>query len=269
MKKIITIITILFIGLTLVSCSSNKENTITVAASPKPHGDILRFAGSLLKEKGFTLKVKPYSDFITPNTALTMKQVDANFFQHEPYLNDYNIEYNTDIISLAKIHIEPIGIYSKKYKSLEEVKDGATVLLSESTPDHPRLLALLINANLITLKDGVDVKTATIGDIKDNYKNLVIRADIAPATLPDVYKYDGGDLVLINSNYALAAGLNPGVDAIALEEANNNPFANIIATIPEYKDLPKIKALVDVLTSKEVAQWILDEWNNDIVPVVK
>ena len=269
MKRIFTIITILVLGFILASCSDNSENTIVVAASPKPHGEILNFAKGLLKEKGYTLEVKPYNDYIMPNKALTLKQVDANFFQHEPYLDKHNIENETDILSIAKIHIEPIGIYSKKYSSLSEVEDEATVFISSSKSDHGRLLSLLVSAGLITLKDEVNPQTSSLEDIESNPKNLKIRADIEPTSLADAYKYNQADLILINSNFALDANLNPGKDAIALESANDNPFANIIATLPEYKDSPKIQALVDVLTSKEVSEWISNKWSGDIVSFVK
>ncbi len=269
MKRIFTIITILLLGFILISCKGNSENTIVVAASPKPHGEILNFAKALLKEKGYTLEVKPYNDYIMPNQALTLKQVDANFFQHVPYLNKYNEENETDILSIANIHIEPIGIYSNKYSSLSQVEDGATVFISSSKSDHGRLLSLLVTAELITLKKGVDAQTASLSDIESNPKNLKIRADIDPTSLADAYKLNQADLILINSNFALDANLKPGRDAIALESANDNPFANIIATLPEYKDSPKIKALVEVLTSKEVSEWILNKWGGDIVPFVK
>ncbi|NLN50993.1 MAG: methionine ABC transporter substrate-binding protein [Acholeplasmataceae bacterium] len=268
MKKI-SLVLLLVLSLGLYSCSGNKENTITVAASPKPHAEILEYAKPLLKEKGYTLVVKPYNDYIMPNKALTLKQVDANFFQHEPYLNQYNADNKTNIVSIAKIHIEPIGIYSKKYSSLAEVENNAVVFISSSKSDHGRLLNLLVNANLITLKAGINPFQATLNDIAENPKNLQIRADIDPTSLVDAYKYNQADLILINSNFALDANINPGTEAIALERPNDNPFANIIATLPEYEDSPKIKALVDVLTSPAISEWILNKWNGDIVPFVE
>ena len=143
------------------------------------------------------------------------------------------------------------------------------VFISSSKSDHGRLLSLLVGAGLITLKDEVNPQTSSLEDIESNPKNLKIRADIEPTSLADAYKYNQADLILINSNFALDANLNPGKDAIALESANDNPFANIIATLPEYKDSPKIQALVDVLTSKEVSEWIPNKWSGDIVSFVK
>lgn len=271
MKKLLTLIIIILTSLTLASCTGNKDNLIVVGASPSPHAEILAYASTLLKEKGYDLEIKPFSDYITPNIALTKKQIDANFFQHEPYLDLYNKENGTDIISVAKIHIEPIGIYSKVYTSIDQVEDGATVVMSNSKADQGRLLSLLVAQGLITLKDGVDSQTAELDDIKDNPKNLVIEAKTSPELLVEVYLKKQADLVLINSNFVLEYNkvkINPGKDALVLESANDNPFANIIATIPEYKDSPKIKALVEVLTSKEVSDWILKEWSGDIVPYI-
>lgn len=267
MKKIYIVI-ILVLTLGLFSCTKNDEYKIIVAASPKPHGEILEYVKPLLKEKGYKLVIKKYNDYIMPNKALTLNQVDANFFQHEPYLNAYNSENNTNIVSVSKIHIEPIGIYSKKYNSLEEIEDGATVFISESKSDHGRLLNLLVNANLITLKQGVNPFNASLDDIDENPKNLVIRSNIDPTSLVDAYKYNQADLILINSNFALDANINPGKEAIVLETPNDNPFANIIATLEGNENSPKIKALVEVLTSKEVSDWILSKWNGDIVPYI-
>lgn len=271
MKKIITLITILLLSITLTSCTSNNDNVIVVGASPSPHAEILEFAKPLLEDLGYELEIKPFSDYITPNIALSKKQIDANFFQHVPYLDLYNSENGTDIVSVAKIHIEPIGIYSKVYNSISEVEDGALVVMSDSKADHGRLLSLLVAEGLITLKDGVDPQTAQLEDIKDNPKNLVIEATTSPELLVEVYLKKQADLVLINSNFVLEYSkedINPGTDALVLESANDNPFANIIATIPEYEDSPKIEALVSVLTSKEVSDWILEEWNGDIVPYI-
>ncbi len=265
MKKLFYGIITLLLGLSLFSCKKDNSKVIVVAASPKPHADILEFVKPLLKEKGYTLKIKRYDDYITPNQALTLKQVDANYFQHVPYLDLYNAENETNIIGVAKIHIEPIGIYSKVYNSLSEVADGAKVLISNSKADHGRLLNLLALAELIVLSEDVDPFQAQISDIVENPKNLKFE-EVDPTALTDAYEYNQGDLILINSNFALDAGLSPGEDAIALERPNDNPFANIIATLPEYADSDKIKALVEVLTSSEVAAWILENWGGDIVP---
>lgn len=268
MKKLYIVLTLL-LATVLVSCGSSK-NTIVVAASPKPHAEILEFAKPLLKEKGYTLEIKKFSDYVLPNEALTKKQVDANFFQHTPYLDSYNKEYKTDIISLGEIHIEPIGIYSKKYTNIKDVEEKATVFMSNSKTDHGRLIALLKNNGLLEIPSELDVLTLTIDDLNNNpewnIKNLDIKATIAPEMLVDAYKLEQADLVLINSNFILDAKLNPGKDSIVLEEASNNPYANVLATIPEYKDTDKIKALVEVLTSKEVREFILEKWDGDIVP---
>lgn len=269
MKKTLYIIISLLLSISLVSCHNDDKKDlekIVVAASPKPHAEILEFAKDLLAEKGYDLEIRVFSDYIMPNQALTLNQVDANFFQHEPYLDSYNKDFDTNIVSVAKIHIEPIGIYSKTYKNLDEVKNGATVAISKSKSDHGRLLNLLVNAKLITLKDGVEPFKATLEDIDQNPENLQIRADIDPQSLVQAYLYDQADLILINSNFALDANINPGTEAIILESATNNPFANIIATLEENLNSDKINALVEVLTSDKVKEFILTKWNNDIVP---
>lgn len=270
MKKFILLLTVIITAFTLVACG-DSEFTITVAASPTPHAEILELAKPLLKEKGYKLKIKKYSDYVTPNQALTKDQVDANFFQHGPYLEKYNKDYNTNILNVAKIHIEPIGIYAPKekgYKSLADVQDGDTVLLSSSKADHGRLISLLAEAKLLIFDEDFDINKATLEDIKpkNNPKNLIFKATILPELLTNAYERNQGDLILINSNFALDAGLSPGKDAIALESADGNPFSNIIATTEKYVNSDKIKAFVEVLLSDEIKQAILNKWNGDIVP---
>ncbi len=266
MKKILYSVLSLILVLSIISCKKDSSKEIVVAASRTPHSEILYFAKDILKEQGYDLKIKVYNDYIMPNQALTLNQVDANFFQHEPYLNTYNSENNTNITSVAKIHIEPIGIYSKVYTSLNDIQDGASIAISSSKSDHGRLLNLLVKSGLITLKDGVDPFQASLDDIKENPKNLSFRDNIDPTSLVDAYKYNQADLILINSNFALDAGINPGTTAIALEGVEDNPFANIIATLPENADSDKITALVNVLLSDAVKEFILNKWKGDVVP---
>jgi|SRR5690625_2806626 len=267
MKKVYILLLIL-LSVVLVSCNKN-ENEIVVAASPKPHAEILEFAKPLLKEKGYNLVIKRYNDYILPNEALTRKQVDANFFQHVPYLNTYNKENNTNIINLLEVHIEPIGIYSKTYTKISDIKDESTIYMSSSKSDHGRLITLLNNNDLLSIPKEIDTLELTIDDLKENNKawnpkNLKIDATILPEGLVEAYKHDQADLILINSNFILDANLKIS-EALILEEAKDNPYANIIATIPEYKDTDKIKALIEVLSSKEVKDFILENWNGDIV----
>ena len=269
MKKTLIVFILTLITLSVASCKVDSSKTIVVGASPNPHAVILEFAKKQLQEKGYTLEIKQFSDYITPNIALSKKQIDANFFQHQPYLDLYNKENNTDILSVAKIHIEPIGIYSKVYTKISEVKDNSLVVMSNSKADQGRLLTLLEQEGLIKLDPSVDKTSAEIKDITENPKHLKIEAKTSPELLVEVYLKKQADLVLINSNYILdykKESLNPGKDALVLEKATNNPFSNIVATIPEYESSDKIKALVEVLTSKEVSDFILKTWGGDIVP---
>lgn len=266
--KTVYILLLILLSVVLVSCNKN-ENEIVVAASPKPHAEILEFAKPLLKEKGYNLVIKRYNDYILPNEALVLKQVDANFFQHVPYLNTYNKENNTNIINLLEVHIEPIGIYSKTYTKISDIKDESTIYMSSSKSDHGRLITLLNNNDLLSIPKEIDTLELTIDDLKENNKawnpkNLKIDATILPEGLVEAYKHDQADLILINSNFILDANLKIS-EALILEEAKDNPYANIIATIPEYKDTDKIKALIEVLSSKEVKDFILENWNGDIV----
>lgn len=263
--------TILLISLTLLSgCNNNQLKKIIVAASPKPHAEILEYAKPLLREVGYDLVIKKYSDYILPNEALTRRQVDANYFQHVPYLNSYNEEYGTNNINLLEIHIEPIGIYSKTYTNINEVEDGASVYISSSKTDHGRLITLLNNNNLLSVPSTIDTQTLTIDDLVANNeawnpKKLDIKATLLPEGLVEAYRLNQADLILINSNFILDAGLKIS-EALILEEAKNNPYANILATIEEYKETARIKALVSVLSSEKIKNFILETWHGDIIP---
>jgi D-methionine transport system substrate-binding protein len=267
LQKLLLILVVLF---SIVGCGNESSHleTIKVGASPIPHALILNAAKPLLKEKGYDLVVVEFDDYVLPNKGLSSKDLDANYFQHIPYLNLYNSENNTDIISVGGIHIEPIGIYSKKYSSLTEIENGTTVVLSNSVADHGRLLSLLVDNNLITLKEGVSKYNASLNDILDNPKNLVFKADVDPGLLVTSYNYEANSIVLINTNYALSGGLNPLTDALALEEAStDNPYVNIIAVLRENEQNPKIQALVEVLTSNQIRDFILEEFGNSVIPV--
>lgn len=269
MKKIYSIIVLALFGLLLTGCQKEDPNVIKVGASPLPHAAILEYAKPLLKEKGYKLEIIEFSDYVLPNIALTNKEIIANFFQHEPYLNKYNNDNNTDIVKAASIHIEPIGIYSKVYQSLTEVKAGDKVLMSNSVSDQGRLLNLLVEAGLITLKTGVKPFDATIDDIDQNIKNLVIDASISPEMLGLAYQNNEAALILINTNFALNINLSPSTDALILEQATQtNPYSNIIAVLEENLSDPRVVALIEVLKSLEVQAWIETEFDGNVVPVI-
>ncbi|MBA4536924.1 MetQ/NlpA family ABC transporter substrate-binding protein [Bacillus aquiflavi] len=273
MKKRLSILLSFALVLVLAACGSseskdektgNKE--IIIGASNVPHAEILEEAAPLLKEKGIELKIETFQDYVLPNKALADKELDANYFQHIPYLEAQIAEHDYDFEIAGKVHLEPIGVYSKKYKSLEELPDGAEILMSNSVSDHGRILAMLEQKKLITLKEGVEKVKATVDDIEDNPKKLIFKTEYDPALLPQIYNNDEGDAILINYNYAIDAGLNPFEDAIAIEE-KDTPYVNVVAVRKGDKDKEEIKALIEVLHSKEIQDFILEKYEGGVIPV--
>lgn len=245
--------------------ASTGLKKIVVGASPTPHAEILKEAAKLLKDKGYELEIKEFSDYILPNTALADQQLDANYFQHEPYLIDFNKKKETNLVSAGAIHYEPFGIYAGKAKSLDDLKDGATVAVPNDTTNEARALLLLQAQGLIKLKDQSDI-TATQKDIAENKKNLKFREIEAAQlvrSLPDV------DIAIINGNYALQGGLKIE-DALALEESDSlsaKSYANIIAVRKGDENREDIKALVEVLKSDEIKTYIKNTFQGAVVPL--
>ncbi|MGO4107414.1 MetQ/NlpA family ABC transporter substrate-binding protein [Paenibacillus sp. YAF4_2] len=238
-----------------------KEVTLKVGASPVPHAEILNFIKPALKEKGINLEVVEFNDYVQPNTQLHEKQLDANFFQHVPYLDDFNKEHGYDLVNVAGVHFEPMGAYSKKIKSIDELKDGAKVAIPNDATNGGRALQLLAANKLITLKDGVGV-AATVHDITENPKNLKI-TEVEAATLPRVL--GEVDLDLINSNFALEADLVPTEDALFIE-SSDSPYVNILVARPDNKDSEAIKALAAALQTPDVKKFIEDTYKGAILP---
>lgn len=272
-KKITGLLGAGVLALSLAACGNgeneaggkgNKE--LVVGASNVPHAVILEEAKPLLKKEGIDLKIVKFQDYVLPNKALESKELDANYFQHIPYLESQMKENGYKFENAGGIHIEPIGVYSQKYKSLDDLPKGGTIIMSSSVADHGRMLSLLQQEGLIKIADGVDPTVATIKDIAENPKNLKFRADVEAGLLPQVYKNKQGDAVLINTNYAIDAGLNPMKDAIALE-GKESPYVNIIAVREGDKDKKEIKALVKVLHSKEIQDFIIEKYEGAVVPV--
>src|SRR5690554_1254002 len=212
MKKIFALLFTALLILPLAACG-NDDDAFVVGATNKPHAEILEKAKPILEEQGINLKIQTFSKYELINPALVDKDLDANFFQHLPYLELQVEEFGYDIVNAGGIHIEPIGIYSKRYKSLDEIEDGATVIMSSSVPDHGRILSLFETFGLLKLKDGIDKTAASVEDIVENPKNLKFKYDYSPDLLPKIYENDEAELVVINSNYALDAGLNPVKDS--------------------------------------------------------
>ena len=252
----------------LVGCgnSGEEKTTLKVGATAVPHAEILEQAKPLLKEKGIELDVVTFQDYVLPNTTLDEGELDANYFQHIPYLEGFNEEHGTHLVNAGGIHIEPIGIYSKNYKSLDELPEGATIIMSNSVADHGRMLSLLQTEGLITLDSNVDASVATVEDIIENPKNLTFKTDIDPGMLVTVYEQNEGDAVLINTNYALDGGLNPMTDSIAME-GSESPYVNIIAVNSGDENRDDIKTLVEVLRSKEIQDFIVETYAGAVVPV--
>jgi D-methionine transport system substrate-binding protein len=273
-KKVLGLglVTVLAIG--LAACGGNKEasdkgkakedeKTIVVGASPTPHAEILEEAKPLLKEKGYDLEVKVFQDYVLPNKALEQKEIDANYFQHIPYLEKEILDKGYDFANAGSIHIEKMAFYSKNVKSVDDVKDGATVLVSNSQSDWGRVITILQDTGLVKVKDGVELTKATFDDIEENPKNLKFKHDIDPAILTTAYQNDEADLIAINANFAENIGLNPEKDGVFVEK-DNSPYANVIATRTEDKDSEKIKALIEVLHSEKIKDFITEKWNGTI-----
>ncbi|MGG6433426.1 MetQ/NlpA family ABC transporter substrate-binding protein [Anoxybacillus sp. D401a] len=274
MKKWISLLVAAIVVLALAACGKSesaeeKTNKLVVGASNVPHAEILEKAKPILKEKGIELEIVTFQDYVLPNKALADKELDANYFQHIPYLEAQMKEHGYDFVNAGGIHIEPIGVYSKKYKSLEELPNGAKIIMSNSVADHGRILSMLEEKGLIKLKDGVDKTKATVDDIVENPKNLVFEADVEAGLLPQVYKNDEGDAVLINANYALDSGLDPAKDPIAVESPENNPYVNIIAVRKGDENRKEIQTLVEVLQSKDIQDFILEKYNGAVIPATK
>jgi len=244
--------------------TSGETKKIIVGASTTPHAEILEQAKDILKQAGYELEIVEYSDYVQPNLALDYGDLDANYFQHQPYLDQFNEDYGTKIVSVATIHYEPFGIYPSKAKTFDELADGAQIAVPNDTTNEARALMLLEAQGLIKLKEGAGLN-ATINDIVDNPKNLeIVEIEAAQLTrsLPDV------EMAVINGNYAIQDGLSPA-DAIAVEDKDSvgaATFGNIIAVKEGDENREDIKALVDALMSDEIKQYINDTYNGAVVP---
>lgn len=254
----------LAVTLGLTGCGADADTTITVGATSVPHAEILEAARPLVEEQGYDLDVEVFDDYILPNKALENGDLDANYFQHQPYLDEQIKEFGYDFTSVANVHVEPIRVYSKEYSDVSQIEEGSTVLLSNSVSDQARILALFADQGLITVKDGVDPKFLTFDDIESNPLNLEFDADYDPALLTSIYQNGEGDLVAINTNYALAGGVDEN-EAI-LTESEDSEYANVLAVRSEDVDSEKTKVLKDALTSDEVKEFIESEYDGAVIP---
>ena len=240
--------------------------TLKVAASPTPHAEILNAAKDILAEQGITLEVVEFSDYVQPNLVTESGEVDANYFQHTPYLDSFNEENGTHLVSVGAVHYEPFGIYPGKSDDLANIADGATIAVPNDTTNEARALQLLAAQGLITVRDGAGL-TATVNDITDNPHNLQIKeieAAQLPRTVQDV------DFAVINGNYAMEAGFSVGTDALAIEDASSEAaqtYANVLVVKEGNENDPAIQALYAALTSDTIKDFINNTYDGAVVPI--
>jgi D-methionine transport system substrate-binding protein len=271
MKKITLLLIIALLALSsfLSGCGSKNtpapsatdKKTIKVGATAVPHAEILNVVKPLLEKEGINLVIVEMSDYVRPNMAVAEKELDANFFQHIPYLTKFSAERKLDLTYTAAVHIEPMGVYSKKIKNLNELPNGAQVGIPNDPTNGGRALALLAKAGVIKLKDGAGI-AATVNDITDNPKNVKIR-ELEAAQLPR--SLDDLTLAVINTNYALEAKLVPAKDALFLEQ-KDSPYVNILTVRKGDENRPEIQKLTKALTSEEVKKFINEKYQGAIVP---
>jgi D-methionine transport system substrate-binding protein len=249
------------------SSSENEEKTvIKIGATPSPHAEILEKANEILEKEGYTLDIIEFTDYVQPNLAVDSGELDANYFQHQPYLDAFNEERGTDIVSVASIHYEPLGIYGGKTASLDELKDGATVAVPNDTTNEARALLLLEAQGLIKLKEDAGLK-ATVNDIVENPKKLEI-IEIEAAQIP--HSLQDVDIAVINGNYAIEAGLKVKTDALATEDADSigaTTYGNVVAVKKGNENNEAIQALVKALKSDEIKQYMEETYEGAVVPL--
>jgi D-methionine transport system substrate-binding protein len=258
MKKVL-LFTALAAALTASFAQANEK--LVVAATPIPHAEILELVKPTLAKEGVDLEIKVFTDYVQPNVQVAEKRLDANYFQTLPYLENFNKGKGTNLVTVVGVHVEPFGGYSKKIKNISELKDGATVAIPNEGSNSGRALLLLQKAGVITLKDPTNA-LATPKDIASNPKHLKFK-ELESALLPRVL--DQVDLDLINTNYALEAGLNPAKDALIIEDAKS-PYVNFLVARPDNKDSVAIQKLAKALTSPEVKAFIEKKYNGAVVP---
>lgn len=289
MKKTIAIALTLALGASLAACGSTSSSaaasastsgaaggtvTLKVGASPSPHAEILEAAAPILAEQGIELDIVEFDDYVLPNTALADGSLDANYFQHQPYLTNFNAENGTDLVSAGSIHYEPLGLYAGKTASLDELADGAVIGIPADATNGGRALLLLQDLGVLTLKDGIDldyfrnaedITFSEYDGIAENPHNVQIEALEAanlPAALPDL------DFAVINGNYAIPAGIADKL--LATEDAAGDAaqvFANIVAVRAGDETRPEIETLVEVLKSDEVKSFIEEKYEGSVLPV--
>lgn len=292
MKKIFLLLTISIFAALLVACGNggseeavtddseeseetteNAENeeteeaggTISIAASPAPHAEILEEAATVLEEEGIELDISIVNDYTTPNRLLADEEVDANYFQHTPYLETEKESHDYDITSAGNVHIEPMAVYSQDYDSLEDLPDGSTILVSNNPAEEGRFLSFFVDAGLVEIEDGIDIEDATFDDITSNEKNFEFDNQTAPELLVSMYENNEAPAVIINSNFALDGGLSPTEDSIVVEDGNS-PYANLVAVRTGDEEREDIQKLMEVLQGEEIKQFIEENYEGAVIP---
>lgn len=268
-RSILTAIVAGILSIGLIGCggsnsSNGDDKVIKVGVSPVPHEEIMEVAKPLLEAKGYKVEIVEFTDYVLPNTSLENGELDANYFQHIAYLNSFNADNGTHLTYTAEIHLEPMGAFSKKYKSVDEVEERAVVAVPDDPSNEARALRVLAAAGLIEVKDG---ELITIADITSNPKNLEFK-ELEAATLPRVL--EDVDIAVINGNYALEAGLDVNKNAFYAEDKNIESLKerrNILAVKEGNENTQKIKDLTEALTSKEVKDFINEKYKGAVVPV--
>ena len=254
MKKLIAAVAAL-------AAFSAQAESLSVAATAVPHAEILEFVKPALAKEGVELNIKVFTDYVQPNVQVAEKRLDANFFQHQPYLDEFNKSRGTELVSVAGVHVEPFGAYSSQHKTLADLPQGANVVIPNDATNGGRALLLLQKAGVITLKPEAGI-LATPKDIVENPKAIKVR-ELEAATLPRVLTQV--DLALINTNYALEAKLNPTKDALIIE-GNDSPYVNILVARADNKDNAALQKLAKALNSAEVKAFIAEKYQGAVVP---
>ena len=273
-RSILSIVLAGVVTLGLVGCGganntagtkdSKNDKVIKIGVTPKPHKEIVDIAKPLLEKQGYTVEITEFNDYVQPNTAVSEGSLDANFFQHTPYLKEQNQSKGFKLVSVGPIHLEPMGLYSKKIKSLDELKDGATIAVPNDPSNEARALKLLAGKGIIKIKDGELVTPKDITENKKNLKFSELEAAAVPRAIDDV------DAAVINGNYAIEAKFNPAKDSIIVEDKNSEaakPYANILVVKEGNEKQEKIQALYKALTSPEVKAFIEKEYSGAVIPV--
>ncbi|ESP96675.1 MULTISPECIES: MetQ/NlpA family ABC transporter substrate-binding protein [Streptomyces] len=261
----------LTLGLTLTACGSGSgpddasgaEGPLVVGATPTPAGEILEYVRkNLAEDAGLELDVKEFTDYVLPNTALQEGTLDANLYQHKPYLDEFNQSKGTELVALDEVYLPPTGVYSEKVKDIADLRKGATVAVPNDVTNEGRALNLLAEEGLIELKKGAGAD-ASPSDIAKNPKKITIK-ELDPAQLPR--SLSDVDAAAVNNNFALDAGLDPRKDAILLERAEDNPYNNVLAVKKGDENDPRVTKLAELLTSPEVKKFIEDTYKGSVIP---